>query len=281
MTGQPGSVLELDRSDGVLTVILNRPQRLNALDSALVEALAAAWSEAADPDIRAVIITGAGRGFCAGADLRADRPKTKRPTGLRVRFNPHVLALASLRKPVIAAVNGVAAGAGLALACAADIRIASTEARFVPAFASVGVTPDAGASYFVPRLVGASRAFEWFATGRHLDASAAQEWGLVSEIVEPSRLLPVARERALLLAAVPGEALALTKALLQRSLTATLPEQLESEVESQLAAIAAPGREEARAAVVSRIRGGPDGGAPDGGAPEGDRPARDVEGRHD
>jgi 2-(1,2-epoxy-1,2-dihydrophenyl)acetyl-CoA isomerase len=256
MSGDGEPVLLTEESEAVLTVTLNRPDRLNALDPALMLALTTAWAHAADPGIRAVVVTGSGRGFCSGVDLRAERSRDPTPTGIRTRLNPLVLGLASLAKPVIAAVNGVAAGAGLSLACAADVRVASTAARFVPAFAKVGLTPDAGATYFVPRLLGPARAFEWFAGGESLDAAGALQLGLVSEIVEPEALLTAAHTRALGYASVAGEALSLTKQLMQRAMTSTLAEQLELEAQMQLRALAAPGRDEARAAVVERIHNG-------------------------
>jgi 2-(1,2-epoxy-1,2-dihydrophenyl)acetyl-CoA isomerase len=256
MSGNGEPVLLTEESDAVLTVTLNRPERLNALDPELMLALTATWAHAADPGIRAVVITGSGRGFCSGVDLRTERSGEAKPTGIRTRLNPMVLGLAALAKPVIAAVNGVAAGAGLSLACAADVRLASTTARFVPAFAKVGLTPDAGASFFVPRLLGPARAFEWFAGGQSIDAETALGLGLVSQIVEPEELLTAAHTRALDYACAPGEALSLTKTLVQRSLTSTLAEQLELEAQMQLQALAAPGRDEARASVVARIHNG-------------------------
>ena len=253
MSQSSDDVVLLDESDQVLTVTLNRPDSLNALDHTLMAALSAAWAEARDPRIRAIVLTGAGRGFCSGADLRAPRAPG-RTLGPRARLNPLVLGLASLGKPVIAAINGVAAGAGLGLACAADIRIASSEARFVPAFSAIGITPDAGASFFVPRLIGAARAFEWFVRSDPLDAKTALDIGLLSDVVAPDQLAEVAWERAHSLAKMPGEAVALTKLLVQQSHASTLAEQLELEAELQLQALEAPGREEARASVVAKIQ---------------------------
>lgn len=242
------------RHGAVLTVTLNRPRVLNALDLPTLHRLTEAWHEAADPSVRAVVITGAGRAFCAGADLRASRAGLHPAVnGLRHSYHPHVLALAALNKPVIAAVNGPAAGAGLALAAAADIRIAAPDARFVPAFVTIGLVPDAGAAYFLPRLLGYGRAFEWLATGRTVEPPEALAWGLVNEVVPAEHLLPRAVQLAEQLAAMPGDAVGLTKRLLSHGLHHTLPSLLDEEARLQAIAADAPGRAEARAEVVRRI----------------------------
>lgn len=247
------STVLTERDGAVLTVTLNRPERLNALDTDTLYALTDAWHEAADPGIRAVVVTGTGRGFCAGADLRAS-PDTSRPgSGLRDTFHPHVLAMAALEKPVIAAVNGPAAGAGLSLAASADLRIAAEGARFVPAFTALGLVPDAGGGYFLPRLLGYARAYEWLVTGRSLTAAEALEWGLVSEVVPAGELLPTATRLAHLLAGLPGRTAGLTKRLLGHGLRSGLAELLDEEARLQALAVAAPGREQARADVVGRI----------------------------
>jgi 2-(1,2-epoxy-1,2-dihydrophenyl)acetyl-CoA isomerase len=212
-------VLLTERHDDVLVATLNRPDRLNALNPDLVDALAAAWDTARDPGVRAVVVTGAGRGFCAGADLGHDSVGRPRPGGLRGSYNPVMLAMTALEKPVLAAVNGPAAGAGLALALAADIRVASTAARFVPAFGRIGVVPDNGGSWFAVRALGYSAAFEWFASGRDIPAAEALQRGLVSEVVESDDLLEATVARARALAAMPGRAVGLTKLLLNAALT--------------------------------------------------------------
>ena len=150
------------RRGAVLTITLNRPDVYNAINRAMHEGLAAALSEAADPDVRAVVLTGAGRGFCSGQDLREFESL---PGGVREAleqtYHPNVRAIRGLEKPVVAAVNGPVAGAGLSLACACDVRIASAEANFVPGFIGIGLVPDAGSTWFLHRLLGFSRAFEW------------------------------------------------------------------------------------------------------------------------
>jgi 2-(1,2-epoxy-1,2-dihydrophenyl)acetyl-CoA isomerase len=230
--------VETQRDDGVLTITLNRPEVLNAFDSSMHEAFQAAVKEARAPDVRAVVVTGAGRGFCVGQDLNEFKDEAG-DVGERLRktYNPSVLALRALEKPVIAAVNGAAAGAGLALACACDLRFAASSAVFVPAFVNVGLVPDTGATYFVTRLLGYSRAFEWLCSGRRLSAADAHAWGLVVEVVQDDRLSARANEAAAMFAALPTRAIGMTKRLLERASVSTLEEQLE--LEAQLQAVAA------------------------------------------
>jgi 2-(1,2-epoxy-1,2-dihydrophenyl)acetyl-CoA isomerase len=229
--------VETTRDGSVLTVTLNRPDVLNAFDSAMHDAFGAAIQEAADPDVRAVVLTGAGRGFCVGQDLNAFKDGgTDVAELLRTTFNPNVVALRTLEKPVIAAVNGAAAGAGVALACACDIRLAASSAVFVPAFVNVGLVPDTGATYFVSRLLGYSRAFEWLCSGRRLSAADAHAWDLVSEVVDDGRLEARTAEVASMLAALPTRAIGMTKRLLEHAPLSTLEDQLELEAELQAAA---------------------------------------------
>jgi 2-(1,2-epoxy-1,2-dihydrophenyl)acetyl-CoA isomerase len=147
-----------------------------------------------------------------------------------------VLAIRALEKPVIAAVNGPAAGAGMSFACACDLRIAADSASFVPAFINIGLVPDSGGTYFVTRILGYSRAFEWLATGRKLSAAEAHAWGLVSEVVEAGRLLPRAAEVASEFTALSPIGVGMTKRLLDRAVASTLEEQLEREAQLQNAA---------------------------------------------
>lgn len=245
--------LRVDDED-VLIVTLNRPEMLNALDIETLHALSAAWDRAASTDIRCVVVTGAGKGFCAGADIKSPREGLDPSTsGLRHTYNPHVLAMAALEKPVIAAVNGVAAGAGLSLACAADIRVVADTARFVPSFATIGLVPDAGGTFFIPRILGYSRAFEWLASGRKLTADEAFGWGLANEVVSSENLEKRAIGLAHELAAQPGGGVALTKRALNLSARRHLTEQLDVEVELQNLALKAPGRAEARARMIENL----------------------------
>jgi 2-(1,2-epoxy-1,2-dihydrophenyl)acetyl-CoA isomerase len=229
--------VETTHDGAVLTITLNRPDVLNAFNAALHRALASALKEARADDVRAVVITGAGRGFCVGQDLSEFR-EAPGDIGERLRSNyhPNILALRALEKPVLAAVNGPAAGAGLSFACACDLRLAAQSATFVPAFINIGLVPDSGGTYFVRRLLGTARAFEWMTSGRRLSAAEALEWGLISEVVEDDRLAERAAERAAELAAMPTRGIGLTKRLFDHAEHATLEEQLELEAELQAAA---------------------------------------------
>ncbi len=229
--------VETSRDGSVLTITLNRPDVLNAFNTAMHKVLGAALKDARDPEVRAVVITGAGRGFCVGQDLTEFREAAGDIGGrLRSTYHPNVLAIRALEKPVIAAVNGPAAGAGLSFACACDIRIAADAASFVPAFVNIGLIPDSGGTFFVTRLLGYARAFEWLCSGRKLSAAEAHEWGLVSEVVPAEALAERAAELAEQLAALPTRAIGMTKRLLDRAGKATLDEQLEWEAQLQAVA---------------------------------------------
>jgi len=225
-----------DRAGAVLTITLNRPDVFNAFNAALHAALRAALEEAADPAVRAVVVTGAGRGFCAGQDLKEFR---EMPESIRERleqtYHPNIRLIRGLEKPVIAAVNGPCAGAGLSLACACDIRIASDAATFVPGFIGIGLIPDSGGSWFVHRLLGFARAFEWMSSNRRLTAAEAHAWEIVSEVVEADGFAGRTAELAAEWAARPTRAIGGTKRLFDHAYTASLAEQLELEAELQQA----------------------------------------------
>jgi 2-(1,2-epoxy-1,2-dihydrophenyl)acetyl-CoA isomerase len=229
--------VETSRAGAVLTITLNRPDVLNAFNSEMHRGLAAALKDARDGGVRAVVITGAGRGFCVGQDLTEFR-EAPGDIGSRLRgnYHPNIRAIRALEKPVIAAVNGAAAGAGMSLACACDLRIAADSATFVPAFINIGLIPDSGGSYFVTRLLGAARAFEWLASGKRLTAAEAHAWGLVSEVVETDALPARVAELAAQLADLPTKGVGMTKRLLDHAVTASLEEQLEREAQLQTAA---------------------------------------------
>jgi len=221
----------------VLTITLNRPDAYNAFTTAMHAALHAALDAAAAEDVRAVVITGAGRGFCAGQDLNEFR-ELDHDIGehLEATYHPNVRAIRALEKPVIAAINGAAAGAGLSLACACDVRIAADSATFVPGFIGIGLVPDSGGSYFIARLLGPARAFAWMSSNRKLTAAQAQEWGLVSEVVDADELAVRVGELAAIYAAAPTRGIGLSKRLFDHAATATLDEQLALEAELQNAA---------------------------------------------
>jgi len=228
----------LTTRDGlVFTITLNRPDVYNAISRAMHDGLAVALEQAADPAVRAVVLTGAGRGFCAGQDLREFQ---EFPGGVRgaleQTYHPNIRAIRALEKPVIAAINGACAGAGLSLACACDVRIASSDASFVPGFIGIGLVPDAGSTWFIHRLLGFARAFEWMVSNRRLSADEALIWGLVSEEVPAERFGKRAAELAEWYAERPTRAVAMTKQLFEHAYGATLEDQLELEAALQQAA---------------------------------------------
>jgi 2-(1,2-epoxy-1,2-dihydrophenyl)acetyl-CoA isomerase len=229
--------VETSRDAGVLTITLNRPDVLNAFNTDMHRALAAALRDARDAAVRAVVLTGAGRGFCVGQDLTEFR-EAPGDIGARLRdnYHPNIRAIRALEKPVLAAVNGAAAGAGMSLACSCDVRIAADSASFVPAFINIGLIPDSGGSYFVARILGPARAFEWLASGKKLTAVEAHAWGIVSEVVEADALAQRAGELARQLASLPTRGIGMTKRLLDHAPHATLDEQLEREAQLQSAA---------------------------------------------
>jgi 2-(1,2-epoxy-1,2-dihydrophenyl)acetyl-CoA isomerase len=228
--------VEVSRREAVLTITLNRPDVLNAFDDAMHDGLRAALAEAADDAVRAVVVTGAGRGFCVGQDVAALTGPDAIGELLRHRYHPNILALRALRKPVIAAVNGAAAGAGLALAAACDVRICARTAVFVPAFVSIGLVPDSGATHFLTRILGPARALEWMASGRRLSAEDALAWGLASELVAADALAERAAAVADELAALPTATFGLHRQLFDAAPANSLADQLELEASLQVEA---------------------------------------------
>jgi 2-(1,2-epoxy-1,2-dihydrophenyl)acetyl-CoA isomerase len=245
--------VETSPDGAVLTITLNRPDVLNALNKATHDALAAAIKEARDPEIRAVVVTGAGRGFCVGQDLTEFREVSGEIADrLRGSYHPNILGLRALEKPVIASVNGPAAGAGLSFAAACDLRIAADSATFIPAFINIGLVPDSGGTFFIARLLGPARAFEWMTSGKRLTAAEAQAWGLVSEVVDADRLPERTAELAATLAAMPTRAIGMTKRLFDAAPTNGLEEQLELEAQLQSAATRSEDFQEGVAAFLEK-----------------------------
>jgi 2-(1,2-epoxy-1,2-dihydrophenyl)acetyl-CoA isomerase len=229
--------VETSRDGAVLTITLNRPDSYNAFTTSMHAALRGALEEAAPDDVRAVVITGAGKGFCAGQDITEFR-ELDHDVGehLEATYHPNIRAIRALEKPVIAAVNGAAAGAGLSLACACDYRLAADGAAFVPGFVGIGLIPDSGGSYFIARLLGPSRAFAWMSSNRRLTAAEAHAWGLVDEVVDADGLAARAAEVAAEYASLPTRGIGMTKRLFDHAQTATLDEQLTLEAQLQTAA---------------------------------------------
>jgi 2-(1,2-epoxy-1,2-dihydrophenyl)acetyl-CoA isomerase len=224
--------------DGVATLTLNRPDRLNSFNTEMHEEVAAALATVeSDAGIRALLLTGAGRGFCAGQDLNlreaAAGGEFDAGAAIDRYYNPLVRRLKALKKPVIAAVNGPAAGAGANLALACDIVVAARSASFLQAFCRIGLVPDTGGTWFLPRLAGSARAMGLMLLGEPLPAAQAAEWGLIWKMVEDDKLMAEARALAVKLAQGPTVGLGLTKEALNRSLESTLDAQLDAERDLQ------------------------------------------------
>ncbi len=236
MSGSGFGALRWEVVDGVGSITLDRPDALNALDATLkAELLSVLRTAERDRAVRAVVLTGAGRAFCAGQDLkeRLGPDPTPLDVEVRERFNPIILAMRRLPKPIVAAVNGVAAGAGASLAFAADLRIAAESASFVLAFARIGLAPDSGASWFLPRLVGLAHAAELLYLSDPMPAEEALRIGLVSQVVSAEALLDHARTLAAKVAQGSPTAVALTKRALDRSLEVGLADALDHEASLQ------------------------------------------------
>jgi 2-(1,2-epoxy-1,2-dihydrophenyl)acetyl-CoA isomerase len=250
--------LLFERAAGVATITLNRPDKLNAFTTELHRALAAALDTVeGDETIRAVMLTGAGRGFCAGQDL-AERAaiiaggKVEGGKALETWYNPLVRRLRRLEKPVVCAVNGVAAGAGANIALACDIVLAARSASFIQAFCRIGLVPDAGGSYVLPRLVGMARASALTLLGDKLPAEQAAAWGLIWRVVDDDALVAEATALAQHLARQPTRALALIKQALNASFANTLDEQLDLERALQIKAAATDDFREGVAAFLEK-----------------------------
>jgi 2-(1,2-epoxy-1,2-dihydrophenyl)acetyl-CoA isomerase len=226
-----------DSTSRVMTITLNRPDKLNSFTRAMHEELAAALGEAQAADARALVLTGAGRGFCAGQDL-ADldfTPGSMTDIGEVIdrHFNPLIRRLQSLPMPVIAAVNGTAAGAGANLAFACDIVLAARSASFIQAFVKIGLVPDSGGTWFLPRRVGLARALGLAITGNKLSAEKAESWGLIWQAIDDSDLASAAATLAAQLANQPTQAIVATRLAMRSGMTQTLDQQLDVERDLQ------------------------------------------------
>jgi 2-(1,2-epoxy-1,2-dihydrophenyl)acetyl-CoA isomerase len=228
--------LRLEVEDAIATVTLDRPAALNALTIPMKEALLQAFGTiAADRHIRAVVLTGAGRAFCAGQDLRERQEPDAPPLDVELheRYIPIVRAMRALDQPIVGAINGVAAGAGASLAFACDIRLAAPEASFILAFGRIGLVPDSGATWFLPRLVGAAKAAELALTTDPLSAADAERFGLVAKVVPGDALAGEARAMAERLAALAPGALAATKHALDLAWSLDLDAAMSNEARLQ------------------------------------------------
>ncbi len=235
----PNQFIRADSVQGVLTITLDRPEVLNSIHAPMsAELQAALAAAAADQTVRAVVLTGAGRAFCAGQDLEEVKPAPGEPpkdfaAHVRKVYNPLVRAIRRLPKPVVAAVNGVAAGAGAGLALASDFGFMSSEASLVQAFARIGLVPDTATSFFLPRLVGVARATAMTMLSEKVTAAQALEYGMVYRVVEPARLMEEVATFAAKLAGQATFGLGLTKRLINASLANDLDAQLEMEADLQ------------------------------------------------
>ncbi len=244
-----------EATDRVLTVTLNRPDALNSFNIEMKEALLAALKDAArDRSVRVVVLTGAGRAFSAGQDLKERQAPGAADLGteLRARYNPIVLAMRRLDKPIIGAINGVAAGAGCSVALACDIRIAAETASLIEVFGRVGLVPDTGSSWFLPRLIGYARAAEMAFTTDPMDATTAAQIGLVNRVVPADELMHETNALATKLAQAAPLALGLTKRAFNRALECGLEEQLEYEAQLQSVAGRSKDHVEGVAAFVEK-----------------------------
>ena len=230
--------IDLAMADGLATLTLNAPDKLNAVSRKMIAELKECWEGlAGDNAVRAVLLTGAGRGFCAGADL-ADPDRDSSATAdsgaaLDKFFNPVIRTMRAMPKPIIAAVNGVAAGVGMSFVMASDIAIAAKSASFLQAFARIGLLPDGGSTWFLPRLVGDARARALAMLAPQISAEQAKQWGLVWDVVEDADLMKAATEVARRLADGPTLSLARIKEAMNRASTSTLAAQLDVERDFQ------------------------------------------------
>ncbi|HEY9681687.1 MAG TPA: enoyl-CoA hydratase-related protein [Oculatellaceae cyanobacterium] len=229
-------ILNFEKKDGVATITLNRADKLNAFNDELTFALQDALKECEKDDaVRAVILTGAGRGFCSGQDLAARQlaegsaQQVSLGESIRRRYNPIITKIRRMEKPVIAAVNGVAAGAGASLAFACDLRIASDTASFIQAFTKIGLVPDSGSTFFLPRLIGTTKALELMFTADKLGAEEALKLGLVNKVVPAESLLKETEALAIRLANGPTKAFGLTKRAVNKAIFPDLEQLLEYE----------------------------------------------------
>jgi 2-(1,2-epoxy-1,2-dihydrophenyl)acetyl-CoA isomerase len=244
------------REDGVARLTLNRPNAANAIDLTVGQALAAAATELADSStVRAVLLSGNGARFCGGGDVRAFAEAAgegpglpDKLTGIVAALHEAIEAFARIDAPIIAAVHGSAAGAGLSLVALSDLVLAGASTKFVMAYTAIGLTPDGGSTWYLPRIIGLRRAVELTLTNRALSADEAQEWGLVTRVVPDATLMSEAEVLATQLATGPTKSFGVAKRLLNGSLDASLTDQLANE-EREL--LAAGGREDAREGVTA------------------------------
>jgi 2-(1,2-epoxy-1,2-dihydrophenyl)acetyl-CoA isomerase len=232
-------MIDYNINNGIATITLNRPDKFNSFNRAMADAFNAALQEASsDENIRCVIITGEGKAFCAGQDLQEaidpNGPGLKKI--IEEGYNPSILGITEMPKPVIAAVNGVAAGAGANIALACDFVVAKQSAAFIQAFSKIGLIPDSGGTYFLPRLIGYQRALAQMMLGEKVTADEAMQMGMIYQSVADDQFTDAVHALSSQLSNMPTRALALTKFAMQKSMQADLPTQLQNELNGQLEA---------------------------------------------
>lgn len=231
-----------DLQAGTLTITLNRPDKLNAMTPTLLRELREAFEQAAaDREVRVIVLTGAGRGFCAGADLGAASElimagNFSYEDSLNTTYNPLIMAIQRVPQPIIAAVNGVAAGAGMSLALACDLRIVAESASFLQAFVKIGLVPDSGSTWMLPRLIGVTRALELMLTGRKVSAQEALSLGLVNQVVPDADFAKTVADMAQSFAASPTKTIGLIKQAVNFAMSSTLEQALHQEAKLQAVA---------------------------------------------
>ncbi|MBK5280243.1 MAG: enoyl-CoA hydratase/isomerase family protein [Bacteroidia bacterium] len=228
--------LKYSISDGVATIAFNRPDVYNALNDGITYELQDALKAVAKDDlVRVIVLTGEGKAFCSGQDLKEGSAQEKRSfmDSLHKRYNPIVRAMRNLPKPIICRLNGVAAGAGCSLALACDIIVATEESTLIEVFVNIGLVPDSGSSYFLPRLVGTTKAFELCSMGSHIKAKEAFDLGLVNKVVPSNQLDLAIKEYTDYFAQAPTKAIGLIKKMLNKSATSSLDDMLDYEAYCQ------------------------------------------------
>lgn len=224
-----------ENKDGIFRITLNRPDSLNAFNTEMLMELQQAFKEAENDDIRCVVLTGAGKGFCSGQDLKDfEKEKKTFKEALEVKYNPLIRQMMGLPKPIICGINGVAAGAGMSLALACDFRIAVESAQLIEIFINIGLVPDSASTFTLPRMAGIPKAFELCSTGKRLSANEAKQLGIVNIVVSDNEVLNIALSRyAKKFASAPTKGIGMIKKLINTSFSHNLDEALNEEAIAQ------------------------------------------------
>ena len=224
-----------DNKDGILNITLNRPDSLNAFNTEMLLELQEAFKDALDDSVRCVVLTGAGKGFCSGQDLKDFESEKKTfKEAIKTKYNPLITQIMSLPKPVICGINGVAAGAGLSLALACDFRIATESAQLIEVFINVGLVPDSGSTFTLPRIVGLTKAFQMCSTAERITGAEAKRLGIVNVCVQTPEVLKAALQKySRKMAKMPTKSLGMIKELLNNTYSKSLSQILDEEAEMQ------------------------------------------------